>query len=125
MSQILFARGSFAKSEKTKLGRSTCSGIDSVPSESSLRTKARLEDSLGTLSIPLHVLRPSFVFSDLAKLPRAKRIWLMALGRSLVTKYRPTDAHSLARAMVAAAMSPGAGTHVYHHDEIRVAADRF
>lgn len=90
-----------------------------------LRTKARLEDALAGLSLPLHVLRPSFVFADLTKLPRAKRIWLIALGRSLVTRYRPIDAQSLARAMVAAAMSPGAGTHVYHHDEIRVAADRF
>jgi hypothetical protein len=38
-------------------------------------------------------------------------------------KYRPISAITVARAMVAAAMSPGAGDHFYHYDKICALSD--
>jgi len=94
-----------------------------------LQTKGELEGCIRALSLQLHIMRPSFLMGDRAEIRRVEKLGIVA-ARALqfamlgpLRKYRPIEASTVARAMVAAAMSPGAGNHVYHYDQIRALSD--
>lgn len=94
-----------------------------------LQTKGELEEAIRALSLQLHVMRPSFLMGDRTESRPGEKLGI-ATARAFrfalmgpLRKYRPIQAVTVARAMVAAAMSPGAGDHFYHYDKICALSD--
>jgi uncharacterized protein YbjT (DUF2867 family) len=107
------------------------SSVDADPKSRNfyLKTKGELEEAIRGLSLQLHVMRPSFLMGDRAESRPGERLGIVA-ARTMrfamlgpLRKYRPISAITVARAMVAAAMSPGAGDHFYHYDKICALSD--
>ncbi len=107
------------------------SSVDADPKSRNfyLKTKGELEEAIRALSLQLHVMRPSFLMGNRTESRSGEKLGIGA-ARALqfamlgpLRKYRPIPAVTVARAMVAAALSPGAGHHIYHYDQIRALAD--
>ena len=91
-----------------------------------LRTKREVEQAISALPFAaVHIFRPSFLAGH-RKEPRpgekiaiyASKVLQYGLAGGL-RKYRPIEAATVAKAMVAAAPSVNAGVHVYEFDEIK------
>ncbi|MCH7575870.1 MAG: oxidoreductase [Candidatus Marinimicrobia bacterium] len=85
-----------------------------------MRTKGELEDAIEDLAIGRkHIFRPNLLLGERAENRRAERIGIAlmriltpALGGPL-KRYRPIEAETVARAMVAASLTTGNGTTVH------------
>ena len=85
-----------------------------------MRTKGELEAALDEVPLPsLHIFRPNILLGDRAELRRAERLgiaFMRALTPTLIgplRRYRPIEAATVARAMVAASLGSAKGTIVH------------
>jgi len=100
-------------------------GADPESGNFYLRTKGELEKALMDLSYPaLHIFRPSLLVGD-RKESRPGEKFAIYGGKILqyilvdgLRKYRPIQAATVAKAMVAAAKPGTTGVHTYEFDEI-------
>lgn len=89
------------------------------------RVKGEVEAGLSALGFPaLHIFRPSLLLGERQEVRVGEAVGSVLaraiaplMGGSL-RKYRPIKGRTVARAMLAAALADGAGTHIYLSDQI-------
>lgn len=98
----------------------TSAGANSRSPYLYMRTKGELEAALGEIAIPRkHIFRPNLLLGE-----RTENRWAERLGIAIMRiltpafagplkRYRPIEAKTVARAMVAASLSTGNGTTVH------------
>ncbi|MEK4868228.1 oxidoreductase [Niallia sp. FSL W8-1348] len=89
------------------------------------RVKGDIEESLHGLNLPgLHIFRPSLLLGNREEFRTGERIasavsgMLSPLFAGPLRKYKPIQAHSVAKAMLLAAESNLSGMHVYESNKI-------
>ncbi len=100
-------------------------GANASSSNFYLRTKAEMEQVVRTLPFPaVHIFRPSFLVGVRREWRPAEAVGaavspifrFLLLGR--LRRYRPVEAHTVAAAMLAAALGPATGANVYRYDDM-------
>ena len=106
-------------------------GADGAARTFYLRVKGELEQALRELGFrTLSIFRPSLLLGARAEVRWGERLGALAFRavRPLLSgplrRYRPIEASTVARAMVAAAESGGSGCHIAESDEITAIAGR-
>ncbi len=106
-------------------------GADPQSSNFYLRVKAQLEKAVNARAFEaVHIFRPSGLIGTR---PETRLVETLGVGAARVAqfamagklrKYRPIEAATVAKAMVAAAKEGKPGRHIYHYDEILSLAAR-
>lgn len=106
-------------------------GADPASGNFYLATKGDMEAALREQRFPrLEIFRPSVLTGDRAEQRTGERVAgaVLSFASPLLfgplAKYRPVAAETVARAMVAASLAPGAKVRVHHYAEIVGLADR-
>ncbi|EYF06161.1 NAD(P)H-binding protein [Chondromyces apiculatus] len=106
-------------------------GADAESATFYLRVKGELERDIAALSLPtVHVFQPSLLLGDRKERRVGEAIGSVvarvAKGAMIggLRKYRPVEADTVARSMVAASRQSDPGRHTYHYDEITDLAAR-
>ena len=106
-------------------------GADPGSSSDYLRVKGETERAVEALPLEsVHVLRPSFLLGERSERRTGEAVGIAA-ARAVkfalvggLRKYRPIEAETVAKAMVAAALHGGPGRHVHQFEDIVAMANR-
>jgi uncharacterized protein YbjT (DUF2867 family) len=100
-------------------------GADHTSSNFYLRVKGELEAAVNGMAFDaVHIMRPSFLMGERPESRPAERIGIaiakltQGLLAGPLAKYRPIEAATVSKAMVAAARNERPGRHTYHWAEI-------
>jgi len=119
------------KSGARRLALVSSVGADPGSSNDYLRVKGELERAVEALPIEaVHVLRPSFLLGERSERRTGEAVGIAA-ARAVkfalvcgLRKYRPIEAETVAKAMVAAALHGEPGRHVHQFEDIVAMANR-